>query len=238
MDTFPLFIDRPEAILVHGYIEPGVPLDEQRPQVLAGTMGGDNYLRAQYDRPWYELWDGEKPVLVGHLDYLRSGEPFVYRDRVFGLDTGCVTGGRLTGLILPDFRFVSVASRKDHWHAIRQSYRLEKAARANRLSYKRSEYNLPWDFEAERVLEEIIAHVLEENERTLSQLKKDPEYDLLSSRQRAKKYQALVKRSPVKALLHLARLGEMSKTNARRVLKDADRAAAILEAIRPFDRVA
>jgi serine/threonine protein phosphatase 1 len=60
MEILSLYLELPEAILVHGYLEPGIPLEAQREQVLCGTMGGDHHLRTNYDKPWYELWDGEK----------------------------------------------------------------------------------------------------------------------------------------------------------------------------------
>ena len=86
-------------------------------------MGGDRYLERTYDRSWYELYEGDKPVLVGHHDYLGDGCPWISQDRVFGLDTGGVTGGRLTGLLLTDFRMVSVPSRDIHWLRVRGLYR-------------------------------------------------------------------------------------------------------------------
>jgi serine/threonine protein phosphatase 1 len=115
MNTLPRHHELPEALVVHGFWEPGVPLERQRDTVLIGTLSGEQYLQRRYDRPWYELYDGAKPLVVGHRDYRQDGLPLVYRDRVFGLDTGCYRGGRLTGLLLPAFRFVSVPARADHW---------------------------------------------------------------------------------------------------------------------------
>jgi len=118
----PLFLDLPEALLVHGFFEPGIPLEHQRDTVLAGTLSGEFYLRKHYPVPWYELYDGTKPLVVAHHDYLRTGEPLIVRDRVYGIDTGCVHGGRLTGLLLPEFRVISVPARADHWTAIQQAH--------------------------------------------------------------------------------------------------------------------
>jgi serine/threonine protein phosphatase 1 len=120
--ALPLYRELPEALVVHGFWEPGVPLEGQRATVLAGTLSGEAHLRENYGRPWYELYDGPGPLVVGHRDYRRDGGPFVWRDRVFGLDTGCVHGGRLTGLVLPAWRFVSVPARADHWLAVRARF--------------------------------------------------------------------------------------------------------------------
>ena len=118
MATLPVYLQRPEALLTHGFFAPGVPLQNQDPAVLMGTQRGEQRLRCR-PRPWYEDYDYPTPIIVGHHDYRRDGQPFVYRDRVFGLDTTVYGGGRLTGLLLPAFRFVSVPARTDHWAAVR-----------------------------------------------------------------------------------------------------------------------
>ncbi|MDA0323998.1 MAG: metallophosphoesterase, partial [Verrucomicrobia bacterium] len=115
MASLPEFIELPNALLVHGFFEPGVPVREQRTTVIVGTLSGEFRLQRNYDHPWYELYDGELPIIAGHRDYLLTGRPLVHLGRVFGIDTGCCKGGRLTGLLLPEFRFVSVAARKDYW---------------------------------------------------------------------------------------------------------------------------
>lgn len=123
MEALSLWIELPAALLVHGFYEPGRALPEQKPTVLAGTLGGARHLLKNYDRPWYELYDGDRPIVVGHHDYLRTGEPLVHADRVWCIDTGCCTGSTLTGLVLPEFRIVSVRSRKDYWAEAKARYR-------------------------------------------------------------------------------------------------------------------
>ena len=63
-ESLPLYFDFPEAIVVHGYWEPGLSIANQRETVLAGTMGGEKHLRENYERPWYELYDSDKPIIV------------------------------------------------------------------------------------------------------------------------------------------------------------------------------
>jgi serine/threonine protein phosphatase 1 len=129
MATFPHFIELPEAVLVHAYFEPGVPLRAQRDNVIVGTLSGQGYLEQHYDLPWYELYDGARPIVVGHHDYRNTGEPFIYRDRVYGIDTSCCRGKRLTGLLLPDFKVLSVPSRRDYWKAARDALAASRPAR-------------------------------------------------------------------------------------------------------------
>ncbi|MBK9055641.1 MAG: hypothetical protein IPL78_33500 [Chloroflexi bacterium] len=97
-------------------------LDQQRTEVLVGHISGDQYLQQTYERPWYELYDRDKPVIVGHRNYTNTLQPFVYEDRVFGLDTSVYHGLSLTGLVLPDFRFVTVRASQNHWHFLRLAY--------------------------------------------------------------------------------------------------------------------
>jgi len=99
LKTFPYFLDLPEATLVHGFLEPNVPFSGQLETVTAGTIVGEDYLKKRYGFPWYELYTAEKPVIVGHPNYLGTGELFIYRERVFVIDTGCCRGGRLTAII-------------------------------------------------------------------------------------------------------------------------------------------
>jgi serine/threonine protein phosphatase 1 len=121
MATFPHFIELHEAILVHAFFEPGVPLAAQRDNVIVGTLSGQAYLKQHYDRPWYEMYDGPKPIVVGHHDHRNTGEPLIHADRVYAIDTSCCRGKRLTGLLLPDFKVVSVPSRRDYWKAAREA---------------------------------------------------------------------------------------------------------------------
>lgn len=124
MRTLPLYMELDEAILVHGFYEPSVSLADQRPGMLLGLDDEEAELKARFDRPWYELYEGDKPLIVGHRDYSDEQQVFIWEKRVYGLDTRCVYGGSLTGLLLPDWEFVSVPARDDHWATLKQRHHL------------------------------------------------------------------------------------------------------------------
>lgn len=122
MKGMPLYIELPEVLLVHGYFEPEVPLKQQQRRVLLGTVSGESYLKDAYPTVWFERYTGDKPIIVGHRDYSQSEKPFIYNDRVWGLDTRCVYGGALTGLLLPEWRLLRVPARTNHWSRLRATY--------------------------------------------------------------------------------------------------------------------
>jgi serine/threonine protein phosphatase 1 len=123
MEAMPHYLDLPDALLVHAFYEPGVPLSRQRDEMLIGREGAQEQLRKWGGLwEWYKHYDGTKPLIIGHKDYSGEKQPFVYQDRVYGIDTRCYENGALTGLLLPDFRFISVPSRGDYWTALQYKY--------------------------------------------------------------------------------------------------------------------
>jgi len=110
----PWFINSPDLgfLFVHAGFMPGLRLSQQNPRLMMnmrsvltdGTVTAKNVK----DRTWANLWTGPETVVFGH-DALRGLQ---VHDHAIGIDTGCVYGGRLTALILPENRFISVAAKK------------------------------------------------------------------------------------------------------------------------------
>jgi serine/threonine protein phosphatase 1 len=105
IDSKPLYLELPEAIVVHAGLRPGVPLLQQNSKDLTEIR------EVNGDRPWYEYYEESKPVVFGH--WVRR-EPLV-RDNAIGLDTGCVYGGKLSAYILPDQKIVNIPARKTYY---------------------------------------------------------------------------------------------------------------------------
>jgi serine/threonine protein phosphatase 1 len=121
-ETLPLYLDLPDVILAHAFWEPGVKLAAQKETVLAGVSSGEVYLKEKDLWPWYDHYDGPKPLIVGHRNYGGDGRPFIIKDRVWAIDTSCVRGIRLTGLMLPSFKIISVPAKANHWQIISKAF--------------------------------------------------------------------------------------------------------------------
>lgn len=101
--SWPHYLDLPEALVVHGGLRPGVPLGRQDIEDLTGLR-----MAGQPPRPWFEAYPGPKLAVFGHW-VVR--EP-ILSEHAAGLDTGCVYGGKLSALVLPERRVVQVRARR------------------------------------------------------------------------------------------------------------------------------
>ncbi|MDE2510731.1 MAG: metallophosphoesterase [Elusimicrobia bacterium] len=113
VSRWPLTASGPGFLVVHAGFDPREGLEWQS-NVQLTTL---RKLK-DVDRPWYELYKDPSLVVFGHW---AKPEPVVRRNAI-GLDTGCVYGGALTALILPERRLVSVPARrvyqkKENWPA-------------------------------------------------------------------------------------------------------------------------
>jgi len=116
LDGLPLYRRLPElnTIAVHAGLLPGVALREQRQEHLLNlrsiSADGTPSKRVEDGAPWATHWRGPELVIFGH-DAMRGLQK---HPNAFGLDTGCVYGGKLTAYSLPEGRFFSVKARRTY----------------------------------------------------------------------------------------------------------------------------
>ena len=111
--ALPVFLRFDDWILVHAGIAPG-----KKPEQC--TRAELTRIREVKGAPWFDSWKGPETVVFGHWATLgKVDKPFAK-----GLDTGCVYGGRLTGLWWPRQEWVSVAARRQwyDWEAGRPTW--------------------------------------------------------------------------------------------------------------------
>ena len=114
LDAMPLFVDVPEhgTVIAHAGIDPRLPLDQQDPWIVTHVRSVDESGKPseKWGTPWGQSYAGPLHIVFGHNAQKRPQlHPFAT-----GLDTGCVYGGRLTGMILAQGeRPPPVADRED-----------------------------------------------------------------------------------------------------------------------------
>jgi hypothetical protein len=112
LGSLPLYIELDGAIVVHGGIAPGIALADQDPDVLMNLRSirpdGSTSVRACEGAPWAQTWPGPALAVFGH-DAVRGLQRWPH---AIGLDTGCVYGGSLSALVLPERRIESVRAER------------------------------------------------------------------------------------------------------------------------------
>jgi hypothetical protein len=102
LEALPLYLDVSEhdARVVHAGLVPGKPIEDQDPWVLTNirTVRDGEPSSERDGVPWAELYRGGPHVVFGHD---ARGGLQLHRFAT-GLDTGCVYGGALTAMLLPE----------------------------------------------------------------------------------------------------------------------------------------
>lgn len=99
------------CMAVHAGLVPGQAPEESDEADLVTIRTWDGRgadLQDPANPPWFEVAEIDQLVVFGHWAALGGIE----RKQVIGLDTGCVYGGSLTGLILPSRQRVAIEARE------------------------------------------------------------------------------------------------------------------------------
>ncbi len=108
---WPLWYEDHDLMLVHAGLVPGLHPDQSDPWHLVTIRtwdGSGEDLKNPDNPPWFDFYAGDDLVVFGHWAALGGLD----RPRVIGLDTGCVYGGKLSCLILPERKIVSVPAKR------------------------------------------------------------------------------------------------------------------------------
>ncbi len=119
----PYFLETPDVIVVHGGFEDGVPLAEQREDVLSATTSGSKHLAGLYgERYWPDVYSGDKPIAFGH--HIVGEAPQRRGPSAFALDTGACHGGWLSALVVPGFTTHRVKASRDYWREAKRRWEI------------------------------------------------------------------------------------------------------------------
>lgn len=102
-------VDR-DILVVHAGLEPHVDLHQQSVEAMT-TLRKVTLDESREPVPWASAWKGPERVVFGH-DAIQGLQ--LYDLFATGLDSGCVYGKELTGLVLPENKLVSIKAHKEH----------------------------------------------------------------------------------------------------------------------------
>lgn len=104
-------LDSPfDTVIVHAGFMPDVPLKDQTIHNMITLR--EVVCQDGKKKPWASVWNGPFRVIFGH-DARRGFQRYEH-DWAIGLDTGACYGKKLTGIILPERRILSVDALKIH----------------------------------------------------------------------------------------------------------------------------
>lgn len=102
LEGLELLVEVPEhkVVVAHAGIDPRVPLASQDPWLVTHvrSIGPDGEPSEKWGPSWAERYSGPPHIVFGH-NARKTPQLHV---AATGLDTGCVYGGRLTGMLLTD----------------------------------------------------------------------------------------------------------------------------------------
>jgi hypothetical protein len=111
--TWPAYLEGDGWLMVHAGVVPGQTPRSTEIHQLVNIRTWDGLgldLQNPANPPWFECYEDNPVVVFGHWAALGG----VCRPNAIGIDTGCVYGGRLTALVWPDRRCVSVPARRTY----------------------------------------------------------------------------------------------------------------------------
>lgn len=96
-----------DIIVVHAGLDPAVNLQKQETKTMVTVR---NLIVNEKLKAWAKVWQGPELVIFGH-DAKRGLQR---EEFAIGLDSGCVYGKKLTGIILPEMELVSSDAGAEH----------------------------------------------------------------------------------------------------------------------------
>mmetsp|Transcript_20613 Transcript_20613/g.44778 ORF Transcript_20613/g.44778 Transcript_20613/m.44778 type:complete len:375 (+) Transcript_20613:164-1288(+) len=96
-----------DVIIVHAGLDSTIDLESQETTTMITVR---NLIVNGMSKAWAKIWQGPELIIFGH-DAKRGLQREEY---AIGLDSGCVYGKKLTGIILPERQFVSVDALREH----------------------------------------------------------------------------------------------------------------------------
>ena len=116
LEKTPFYIEEEDFLVVHAGLVP-----EENPALSKAHLlmnirtwdGEGKDIKSSHHPAWHELYKGKKLVVYGHWGL----QGLQIKENSIGLDTGCVYGGKLSGVLLPERKILQVPALKKHYKA-------------------------------------------------------------------------------------------------------------------------
>lgn len=116
LKKIPFYIEEEDFLVVHAGLVPKENPALSKPHFLMNIRTWDGRgadLKKMSQPAWHEFYKEKKLVVYGHW----AMQGLKVKDNSIGLDTGCVYGGRLSGLLLPERKILQVPALKSYYKA-------------------------------------------------------------------------------------------------------------------------
>ena len=113
ISSWPVYIEEEDFIVVHAGLVPGEHPHDSSPKFLMNIRTWDQKggnIKDETNPPWYNFYKRNKLVIYGH--WAKQG--LTIRSNTIGLDSGCVYGGSLSGVFLPERQVIQVSAFKNY----------------------------------------------------------------------------------------------------------------------------
>jgi len=120
-EGLPAVIETTDVIVTHARLDPARPLDDQDPYFTC-AVGGPSVVIECDDNGiphWFHETHYDKPICIGHIGYDRVK---LVERRLYALDEGAAKGVKLTAVVLPEYRIVSIPAAQDYYSLARQTW--------------------------------------------------------------------------------------------------------------------
>ena len=114
LETFPFYIEEKDFLVVHAGLVPKEEPKHSNPHFLMNIRTWDGIgkdIKSESHFPWYKYYKKKKLVIYGHW----ANQGLNVRKNSIGLDTGCVYGRKLSGVLLPERKVVQVPALKSYY---------------------------------------------------------------------------------------------------------------------------
>ncbi len=113
IETWPFYIEEKDFLVVHGGLIPNKHPKDTDPFFLMNLRTWDGKgkdITNKNNPPWYDFYGGKKLIIYGHW----ASKGLNVKTHTIGLDSGCVYGKQLSGVLLPQKKIIQVEAQKKY----------------------------------------------------------------------------------------------------------------------------